>query len=68
MFSKIFSVVLLIIGLLLTYMFLRQVIEIFTKDSNLVFFQIVFSFVWGLGASLFMFVGLVTFRSAFKNE
>ncbi len=66
--AKIITFVLLCIAVVLTVMLIIQVSEMFSKDSNFLFFQIIFSFVWGIGAVIFWAVGLTSLRSVRRKE
>ena len=66
--AKVIPFILLSIAVILTVMLIIQVSEIFTKDSNFLFFQIIFSFVWGMGASIFWVLGLISLRSGKGKE
>ena len=66
--TKIITLVLFSIAVILTIMLVIQVSEIFTKDSNFLFFQVILSFVWGIGASIFWVIGLASLRSGKRKE
>ena len=66
--SKFISYVFLAIALGLSGLFVTQLYDAMTKDSRFLIFQIIFLFVWGIGASIFWVIGLSIFRSTKSKD
>jgi len=66
--KKIFSILFILIGIILTVMFAIQLTEIFIKDNRFLFFQIILVMVWGIGAFIFWIVGLTIIKSSKRNN
>ncbi|AIO19584.1 hypothetical protein KQ51_01710 [Candidatus Izimaplasma bacterium HR1] len=66
--TKIISWILLVFGATLTVVFVIQVYDMLIKDSRFLFFQIIFAFVWGVGALIFWIIGLALLRSGKRKE
>ncbi len=64
--AKLISFVFMIVAAILTVMFVIQVSEIILEDNRFVFFQIILSFVWGMGSLIFWIIALVSFKASRK--
>ncbi len=67
MIKKLITLIPFIIAIILTGLFIMQFSELLLTDNRFVIFQIILSFVWGVGACVFWIIGFATYRISKKQ-